>query len=135
MVADDHTVMRQGLCKILEEQPDWRVVAQASTGREAVKLVLELAPAVAIFDISMPLLNGIKATRQVCRRLPDLHVLILSMHSEEAYITQALEAGAQGGFPPEGLRGCRAGSAPRVPWPRGSPTSARRLRGSCWTTT
>lgn len=96
VVADDHTVMRQGLCKILEEQPDWRIVAQASTGREAVKLVLELTPTVAIFDIGMPLLNGIEATRQVCRRLPDLHVLILSMHSEEAYITQALEAGAQG---------------------------------------
>jgi two-component system response regulator NreC len=96
VVADDHTLMRQGLCKILEEQEDWQVVAQASTGRDAVRLVLELEPQVAIFDIGMPLLNGIEATRQVCRRLPDLHVLILSMHAEEAYITQALEAGAQG---------------------------------------
>ena len=78
VVADDHTLMRQGLCKILDEQPDWQVVAQASNGREAVKLVMELAPAVAIFDIGMPLLNGIEATRQLARRMPDLKVLILS---------------------------------------------------------
>jgi DNA-binding NarL/FixJ family response regulator len=96
VVADDHTLMRHGLCKILEEQPDWEVVAQASTGREAVKLIMDLEPRVAILDIGMPLLNGIEATRQVSRRLPELHVLILSMHAEEAYITQALEAGAQG---------------------------------------
>jgi two-component system, NarL family, response regulator NreC len=96
VVADDHTLMRHGLCKILEEQPDWQVVGQASTGRDAVTMVLELEPSVAILDIGMPLLNGIEATRQLTRRLPDLHVLILSMHAEEAYITRALEAGAQG---------------------------------------
>jgi len=96
LLADDHTLVRQGLTKILEEQPDWTVVAQASDGREAVKQTLQLKPDVAILDIGMPLLNGIEATRQLTRRLPDLHVLILSMHAEEAYITQALEAGAQG---------------------------------------
>jgi DNA-binding NarL/FixJ family response regulator len=96
LLADDHTLVRQGLSKILEEQPDWTVVAQASDGREAIKQTLQLKPDVAIFDIGMPLLNGIEATRQVTRRLADLHVLILSMHAEEAYITQALQAGAQG---------------------------------------
>jgi two-component system, NarL family, response regulator NreC len=96
VVADDHTLMRQGLCKILEEQPEWRVVAQATNGRDAVKLVMDLRPSVAILDIGMPLLNGIEATRQLRRRQPDLHVLILSMHAEEAYIMQALQAGAQG---------------------------------------
>lgn len=96
VVADDHTLMRQGLCKILEEQPDWRVVGQATTGRDAVRLVQDLRPSVAILDIGMPLLNGIEATRQMRRRQPDLHVLILSMHAEEAYIMQALQAGAQG---------------------------------------
>jgi two-component system, NarL family, response regulator NreC len=96
VVADDHTLMRQGLCKILEEQPEWRVVAQATNGRDAVKLVMDLRPSVAILDIGMPLLNGIDATRQLRRRQPDLHVLILSMHAEEAYIMQALQAGAQG---------------------------------------
>ena len=96
VVADDHTLVRQGLCKILEEQPEWTVTAQASDGREAVKQILQLTPDVAILDIGMPLLNGIEATRQLVRRLPDLHVLILSMHAEEAYVTQALQAGAQG---------------------------------------
>jgi DNA-binding NarL/FixJ family response regulator len=96
VVADDHTLMRQGLCKILEEQPEWRVVGQAATGREVVKVVTELQPALAILDIGMPLLNGIEVTRQLTRRFPDLRVLILSMHAEEAYITSALEAGAQG---------------------------------------
>jgi DNA-binding NarL/FixJ family response regulator len=96
VIADDHTLVRQGFCKILEEQPEWTVVAQASDGREAVKQTLQLKPDVAILDIGMPLLNGIEATRQLVRRLPDLHVLILSMHAEEAYVTQALQAGAQG---------------------------------------
>src|SRR4051794_37219398 len=96
LVADDHTLMRQGLCKILEEQRGWRVVAQATTGREAVALALELQPSVAILDIGMPLLNGIEAARQLADRCPDIHVLILSMHAEEAYITQALRAGAHG---------------------------------------
>jgi DNA-binding NarL/FixJ family response regulator len=96
VVADDHTLMRQGLCKILEEQPEWRVVGQASTGREVVRVVSELQPSLAILDIGMPLLNGIEVTRQLTRRFPDLRVLILSMHAEEAYITSALEAGALG---------------------------------------
>jgi DNA-binding NarL/FixJ family response regulator len=96
VVADDHTLMRHGLCKILESQPDWRVVGQASTGREAVHLVTQVRPDIAILDIGMQQLNGIEATRQIVRRLPSLHVLILSMHSEEAYITQALQAGARG---------------------------------------
>lgn len=96
VVADDHTLMRQGICKILEEQPDWSVVGQASNGRDAVRLVLEQKPNVAIFDIGMPVLNGIEACRQITRRLPHVHVLILSMHAEEAYITQALQSGAHG---------------------------------------
>lgn len=96
LLADDHTLMRQGLRKILEEQPEWQVIAQASTGREAVALTLELQPDLAILDIGMPQLNGIEAARQISRRLPRVHVLILSMHAEEAYITQALKAGARG---------------------------------------
>jgi DNA-binding NarL/FixJ family response regulator len=96
VLGDDHTLVRQGICKILEEHPDWQVVAQISNGRDAVKEILTLSPDVAILDIGMSLLNGIEATRQVMRRLPNLHVLILSMHADEAYITQALRAGAQG---------------------------------------
>jgi len=96
VLGDDHTLVRQGLRKILEEQPDWEVVAQAADGRDAVKQALALNPDVVVLDIGMPLLNGIEATRQIVRRLPSAHVLILSMHADEAYITRALQAGAQG---------------------------------------
>jgi two-component system, NarL family, response regulator NreC len=96
VVADDHTVVRQGLCKILEEQPGWEVVAQVQDGREAVRQTLLLQPHVAVFDIGMPLLNGIEATRQVVRRTTSVRVLMLSMHSDQAYITRAFHAGASG---------------------------------------
>jgi DNA-binding NarL/FixJ family response regulator len=96
LLADDHTIVRHGLRKILEEDRVWQVVGEAGDGREAVRLALELQPDVAILDIGMPLLNGIEAARQIVRRLPDTKVLILSMHSDEAYIIQALEAGAKG---------------------------------------
>jgi DNA-binding NarL/FixJ family response regulator len=96
LLGDDHTLVRHGLRKILEEQPDWQVVAETGDGREVVRQTLLLEPDVAILDIGMPLLNGIEATRQIVRRLPGVRVLILSMHSDEAYITQALQAGAKG---------------------------------------
>ena len=96
LLADDHTLLRQGLRKILQERPDWEVVAEAGDGREAVRQTLAVQPDIAILDIGMPLLNGIEATRQIVRRLPDVHVLILSMHANEAYIIQALKAGAKG---------------------------------------
>jgi two-component system, NarL family, response regulator NreC len=96
LLGDDHTVVRQGLSKILEAQEGWEVVGEASDGREAARLALALEPDVAVLDIAMPLLSGIEATRQILRRLPNVGVLILSMHSEEAFITQALQAGARG---------------------------------------
>lgn len=88
--------MRHGLRKILEERRDWEVVAEAGNGRDAVKKVLDLTPDIAVLDIGMPLLNGIEATRQIVRRAAGVRVLILSMHADEAYITQALQAGAKG---------------------------------------
>lgn len=96
VIGDDHTLMRQGLRKILEEQREWEVVAEAGDGRQAVKETLSLQPDVAILDIGMPLLHGIEATRQITRRLSGIGVLILSMHGNEAYVTQALQAGARG---------------------------------------
>lgn len=96
LLGDDHTLMRQGVRKILEERQDWQVVAEAGDGRTAVRLTMELQPDVAVLDIGMPLLNGLEATRQIARRLPQVGVLILSMHADEAYITQALKAGARG---------------------------------------
>jgi two-component system response regulator NreC len=95
LLGDDHTLMRHGLRKILEAQPDWQVIAEAGDGRQAVRQTLALQPDVAVLDIGMPLLNGIEATRQIVRR-STVRVLILSMHSDEAYITQALHAGARG---------------------------------------
>jgi DNA-binding NarL/FixJ family response regulator len=96
VLGDDHTVVRQGLRKILEGHEDWEVVGEAADGREAVRMTLALEPEVAILDIGMPLLSGIEATRQIVRRQPGSGVLILSMHAEEAFITQALQAGARG---------------------------------------
>jgi DNA-binding NarL/FixJ family response regulator len=96
LLADDHTLFRHGLTKILEERPEWTVVAEAGDGRECVKLALALKPDVVVLDIAMPLLNGIEATRQIVRRLDHIGVLVLSMHADQPYIMQALEAGARG---------------------------------------
>lgn len=96
LVGDDHTLMRQGLRKILEERPEWEVVAEVGDGREAVRKCIELKPDVAVLDVAMPLLNGIDATQQIVRKVPETRVLVLSMHSDEAYVTRALQAGATG---------------------------------------
>jgi DNA-binding NarL/FixJ family response regulator len=96
LLADDHTVVRQGLRKVLEDRPDWVVVAEAGNGRDAVKQAEELKPDIAILDVAMPLLNGIEATRQIVKRSPSTRVLVLTMHSDEAYVNQILKAGATG---------------------------------------
>ena len=96
LVGDDHTLVRQGIRKILEDHEDWKVVAEASDGRDAVRQALVSLPDIAILDIGMPVLNGIEAARQIARRLPAVRILILSMHADEAYIIQALKAGATG---------------------------------------
>jgi two-component system, NarL family, response regulator NreC len=96
LLANDHTIVRQGLRKLLEERPDWEVIAEAGDGREAVRLAEQHKPDVAILDVAMPLLNGIEATRQITRRMPGTRVLVLSMHADEAYVTQILQAGATG---------------------------------------
>ena len=88
--------MRQGLRKVLEERPEWEVVAEAGDGREAVRLAEQHRPDVAIIDVAMPLLNGIEATRQITKRVPNTRVLVLSMHADEAYVIQILQAGATG---------------------------------------
>ena len=96
LLADDHTLVRQGLRKVLEERPEWQVVAEAGDGREAVRLAEEFKPDVAVVDVAMPLLNGIETTRQITRRAPQTKVLVLSMYSDEAYVIQMLKAGATG---------------------------------------
>ena len=96
LLADDHTVVRQTLRKILQQCPDSDVVAEAGDGREAVRLAEQYRPDVAVLDVAMPLLNGIEATRQITTRSPDTRVLLVSMHADEAYVTQGLQAGATG---------------------------------------
>ena len=96
LLGDDHTLVRHGLRKILEEQPEWEVVSEVGDGREAVREAVAHKPDVAIIDVAMPLLNGIDATQQIVRRVPETRVLMLSMHADEAYVMRALQAGAIG---------------------------------------
>lgn len=96
VLADDHSVVRQGLRAWLERSGWVQVVGEAADGREAVALVEQLNPDVVVMDIAMPLLNGIDATAQIMRRSPDTKVIILSMHADESYILRALGAGAKG---------------------------------------
>ena len=96
VLADDHTILRNGLRLLLERQSDFSVVGEASNGREALDLVEHLSPTIVIMDIAMPLLNGIEAALRVTTNHPRTAVLILSMHSDEGYILRALKAGARG---------------------------------------
>jgi DNA-binding NarL/FixJ family response regulator len=96
LLADDHTIVRQGLAKLLEAEPDIRVVGEAENGREAVKKAEEMRPRIVIMDISMPLLNGIDATRQIRKSLPETRVIILSMHAHDRYIGELFRLGASG---------------------------------------
>lgn len=96
LLADDHSIVRRGLRAIIEGQPEMTVVGEAITGRELVQMCEQLRPKLAIVDIAMPQLNGIDATEQVTKHWPDTKVIILSMHSDEAYILRALTAGAKG---------------------------------------
>jgi DNA-binding NarL/FixJ family response regulator len=96
LVADDHAVLRAGLKALLEAQPGWKVEAEAADGREAVAKARELRPDIAVIDISMPLLNGLEATRQILKNNPRTKVLILTMHESDTVIREVLDAGAKG---------------------------------------
>jgi two-component system response regulator NreC len=95
LLADDHTIIRSGLKLLLEQQPDFKVIAEAKDGREAVQLATAHRPNVAVLDIGMPQLNGIEAARQILAAAPETRVVILSMHSDEGYVLRALKAGAR----------------------------------------
>jgi DNA-binding NarL/FixJ family response regulator len=96
LLAEDHTIVREGFRKMLELENDLQVVGEAQDGRQAVALVKKLRPAVVLMDIAMPRLNGLEATRQVLKTAPATKVLILSAHSDDAYVQNATESGAVG---------------------------------------
>ena len=96
LIADDHTLVRQGLRKILEAQTGWEVIAEAGDGREAIKKALDLQPDIVILDIAMPRLNGVDAVQQIVRRAPNIRVLVLTMYVDEAYVNRTVRAGALG---------------------------------------
>ena len=96
LIAEDHTVVREGLRALLTAEDDIEVVGEARSGREAVQLIETLLPDVVVMDIAMPLLNGVEATRQILKIVPSTKILILSAHSEDEYVEQVTEAGAAG---------------------------------------
>jgi DNA-binding NarL/FixJ family response regulator len=96
LVADDHEVVRLGLCALLSEREDWQVVAEAADGREAVAKAVATAPDIAIVGYAMPLLNGVEVTRQIRQRSPGTEVIIFTMHDNNHLIHDLLQAGALG---------------------------------------
>lgn len=96
LVAEDHTVVREGLCTLLKAQPDFHVVGEVEDGLQVITTVESLRPDVLVLDLMLPGLNGLEVARQVRRRSPQTRVVILSMHSTEAYVVEALRAGALG---------------------------------------
>ncbi len=96
LLADDHTIVRQGLKLILSSQADFQVVGEASNGREVVELAEKLHPDIVLLDVAMPELNGIEATRRMMEANGRLRILVLSMHKESVYVREILKAGARG---------------------------------------
>jgi len=96
LIADDHTIVRQGLARLLQDQPDLEVVGEATNGQAAVETALELKPDVVIMDIAMPRMNGIEAAKRIRKHSPETKIIILSMYSHEHYIHELLETGISG---------------------------------------
>ena len=110
LLVEDHTIVREGLCGVLALEADLEVIGEATNGRDAVTMALELRPDVILMDIAMPGLNGLEATRQVLKALPDTKVLILTAHHDDACVGRATDSGAAGFLHKEAsaLEVCRA---------------------------
>ncbi len=130
LLVDDHGLVRQGFRRIIEDEPDLEVVGEAGNMEEAVRLALELKPIVVVMDCALPGGSGITATKQILEALPETAVLMLSMHSEDTLVQQALAAGARGYILksaidlelPEAIRRVAAGEVILAPQLKGSET-------------
>jgi len=96
LLADDHALVRRGFRRILEDDEGMKVVGEAANGVEAIRMAYELKPKVVVMDLSMPELDGVQATKEIVKHLPGTEVLILSMHADDNYVRNALDAGAKG---------------------------------------
>ena len=96
LIADDHDAMRQGVRSFLDARPEWRVVAEAADGHTALELALQMRPDIAILDYSLPLMNGLDLTRVLKRELPEIEILIYTMHDRDDILVDVLHAGARG---------------------------------------
>ena len=96
LLVDDHSLVRRGFRRMLEDESDMEVVGEAGDGEESVKLAKQLHPQVVVMDCALPRMNGLEATRQIIEECPDTAVLMLSMHSESTWVRQAIDAGAKG---------------------------------------
>ncbi|MFT5105547.1 MAG: DNA-binding NarL/FixJ family response regulator [Verrucomicrobiales bacterium] len=96
LLAEDHTIVREGLRALLASESDIKIMGEVDDGRTTVELAKKLRPDVVVMDIAMPLMNGIEATRQILRELPETKIIILSAHSDDAYVEQVMALGAKG---------------------------------------
>jgi DNA-binding NarL/FixJ family response regulator len=96
LLADDHSLVRRGFRRILEDEAGFKVVGEASNGVEAIRMAYELKPRVVVMDLSMPELDGVQATKEIVKHLPGTEILVLSMHADDSYVRNALDAGAKG---------------------------------------
>ena len=96
IIADDHQIVRDGLCSLLEKEPDLEIIGTVEDGRSTLKMVEELKPDVVIMDVSMPTLNGIESTRQIVHDFPGVKIIALSMHDDRRFVINMLKAGASG---------------------------------------
>lgn len=96
LIADDHAIVRAGVRLLLESQPDIQVVGEAVDGRQAVEMARQLQPDLVLMDVAMPVMNGLEATQRIKEALPQIQVLVLTMHEDERYFFQILQAGASG---------------------------------------
>jgi two-component system response regulator NreC len=99
VIAEDHTILREGLCTLLSSQEDLQVVGEAGDGREAIRLVENLTPDLILTDLSMPKMNGVEAIREIRKRIPQTKILALTVHKTEEFILEVLQAGADGYIP------------------------------------